>query len=70
MSREVSELNDIIDKMGLVNIYRTECTFVLANHVTFFSKGHIMEHKATLKKYRKIKSTLRETTENSHTHGC
>lgn len=57
MSREVSELNDIIDKRGLMNIYRTESTFVSANPVTFFLKGHIMRHKATPKKYRKIETS-------------
>jgi hypothetical protein len=49
--------------MGLTEVYRvfhpatTQYTFFLAAHGTFSKIGHILGHKASLNKYKKIEIT-------------
>jgi exonuclease III len=57
------ELNDTIDLMKLTDVYRvfhsatTQYTFFSAAHGTFSKIGHILGHKASLNKYKKVKMT-------------
>jgi hypothetical protein len=48
--------------MDLTDIYRiflpTECTFFSEAHGTFFKIGHILCHKVSLNKYKKIEITF------------
>ena len=52
-------LNDTLDQMDLVNIFRTfhpkaaEYTFFSSAHGTFSRIDHILGHKSALSKYRK-----------------
>jgi exonuclease III len=58
-NKETSELNDTINKIGFIDIYRifhpinTEYTFFLTAHGTFFKIDHILVHKGSLNKYKK-----------------
>jgi exonuclease III len=60
ISKEILELNDTIDELGLDDVYRilhpasTEYTFFSAVHGTFSKIDHILGHKASLSKYKKI----------------
>ena len=53
-------LNDKLDEMDLVGIFRTfhpnaeECTFFSSAHGTFSQIDHIMGHKSKLSKFKKI----------------
>ena len=53
-------LNDKLDEMDLVGIFRTfhpnaeECTFFSSAHGTFSRIDHIMGHKSKLSKFKKI----------------
>jgi hypothetical protein len=55
-------LNDTLDKMDLTNIYRVfppataQHTFFSAGHITFSKIYHILDHKASLNKYKKIET--------------
>jgi hypothetical protein len=55
-NNETSELNSLIDQMDLTDIFRifystaTEHAFFLEAHRAFFRVGHILGHKASLKK--------------------
>jgi hypothetical protein len=57
------ELNDTIDVMELTGIYRVfhlataQYTFFSAAHGTFSKIDHILGHKASLNKYKKIELT-------------
>jgi exonuclease III len=61
INKETLELNDTIDLLPLTDIYRVfysvteQYTFFLAVHGAFFKTDHILEHKANLNKYRKLK---------------
>jgi hypothetical protein len=54
------DLKYTIDQMDLVDVYRTfhptstQYTFFSAAHGTFSKIGHILGHKASLSKYKKI----------------
>jgi hypothetical protein len=58
MNKEIVELNDTIDLMGLVDTYivfhpaATQYTFFSAAHETFSKVDHIIGHKASLSKYK------------------
>ena len=53
-------LNDTLDHMNLINIYRTfhpkatEYTFFSSTYVTFFRVDYMLGHKRTLNKFKKI----------------
>jgi hypothetical protein len=60
MSKEILELNYTIDQMELADVYRifhptsAQYIFFSAAHGTFSKIDHILEHKASLNKYKKI----------------
>jgi endonuclease/exonuclease/phosphatase family metal-dependent hydrolase len=62
INKEILELNDTIDQMDLTVVYRifhptTQYTFFLAAYGTFSKIDHILGHKASLSKYKKIEIT-------------
>jgi hypothetical protein len=63
INKEILELNDTINQKDLTDVYRichttTQYTFFLAAHGTFSKIDHILGHKASLSKYKKIEITL------------
>ena len=62
INKETQALNDTLNKMDLINIYRTfhpkttEYTFFSSAHGTFSRIGHIFGHKSSLGKFKKIES--------------
>jgi exonuclease III len=62
-NREILELNDTINQMDLTDVYRIfhpttiQYTFFSGTHGTFSKIYHILGHKASLSKYKKIERT-------------
>ena len=62
INKETQPLNDAIDQLDLIDIYRTfhpqklNVTFFLSAHGTFSSIDHILGHKSSLGKFKKLKS--------------
>ena len=60
ISKETMALNDTLDQMDLIDIFRTfhpktaEYTFFLSAQGTFFKIDHILGHKIALNKYKRI----------------
>ena len=60
ISKETQTLNDTIDQLDLINIYRTfhpqtmNFTFFSSAHRTFSRIDHILGHKSNLDKFKKI----------------
>ena len=60
INKETQPLNDTIDQMNLIDIYRTfypkvaEYTFFSSAHGTFSRIDHILGHKSSLRKFKKI----------------
>ena len=60
INKETQALNDTLNKMDLIDIYRTfhpkttEYTFFSRAHGTFSRIDHILGHKSTLGKFKKI----------------
>ena len=60
INKETQALNDTLNKMALIDIYRTfhprttEYTFFSSAHGTFSRIDHILGHKSTLGKFKKI----------------
>jgi exonuclease III len=60
INKEILDLNHTIDQMDLADVYRifhptsTQCTFFSAAHGTFSKIDHILGHKASLTKYKKM----------------
>ena len=60
MHTETQTLNDTIDQLDLIDIYRTfhpqtmNFTFFSSTHGTLFSIDHILDHKSSLGKFKKI----------------
>jgi hypothetical protein len=60
INKEILELNHTIDQMDLADVYRifhptsAQYTFFSAAHGTFSKIDHILSHKASLSKYKKI----------------
>jgi exonuclease III len=60
INKEVLELNHTIDQMDLADVYRilhptfAQYTFFSAAHWTFSKIDHILGHKGSLRKYKKI----------------
>ena len=60
VNKETQALNDTLNKMELIDIYRTfhpkttEYTFVSSAHGTFSRVDHILGHKASLGKFKKV----------------
>jgi exonuclease III len=61
INTEILELNHTTEQMDLADVYRifhptsTQYTFFSAAHGTFSKIDHILGHKASLSKYKKIK---------------
>ena len=60
INKETQALNDTLRKMDLIDIYRTfypkttEYTFFSSSHGTFSRRDHILGHKSSLGKFKKI----------------
>ena len=60
INKETQVLNDTLNKMDLIDIYRTfypkrtEYTFLSSPHGTFSRIDHILGHKSSLGKFKKI----------------
>ena len=60
INKETQALNDTLNKMDLIDIYRTlhpkttEYTFLSSAHGTFCRIDHILGHKPSLGKFKKI----------------
>jgi transcription initiation factor IIE alpha subunit len=60
LNKEIQDLKYAIDQMDLVDVYRTfhqtstQYTFFSAAHGTFSEIDHILGHKSSLSKYKKI----------------
>ena len=60
INKEIQVLNDILDEMDLIDIFRTfhpnaeEYTFFSSAHATFSRVDHILGHKSNLSKFKKI----------------
>ena len=60
INKETQVLNDTLDEMDLIDIFRTiqpnaeEYTFFSSAHGTFFRIDHILDHKSNLSKFKKI----------------
>ena len=60
INKETQALNDTLNKMYLIDIYRTfhpkttEYTFFSSTHGTFYRIDHILHHKSSLGKFKKI----------------
>jgi exonuclease III len=63
INKEILKLNDTIYQMDLTDIYRVfhptivQYTFFSAAHGTFSKINHILGHKQSLSKYKKIEIT-------------
>ena len=64
INKETQVLNDTLDEMDLIDIFRTfhpnaeEYTFFSSAHGTFSRIDHILSHKSNLSKLKKIKIVL------------
>ena len=60
ISKETQVLNDTLDEMDLIDIFRTlhpnaeEYTFFSSAHGTFSRIDHILGHKSNLSKFKKM----------------
>ena len=60
INKETQILNDILDEVDLIDIFRTfhpnaeSYTFFLSAHGAFTSTDHILGHKPNLSKFKKI----------------
>ena len=60
INKETQALNDTIDHIDLIDIYRTfhpkvaEYTFFSSAHGTLFRIDHILGHKSSLRKFKEI----------------
>ena len=58
--KETQALNEALDQMDLIDIYRTfhpkaaEYTFLSSAHRTFSRINHILDHKSSLSNFKKI----------------
>ena len=63
INKETQALNDTIDQIDLMDIYRTfhpkiaDYTFISSAHRTFSRIDHILGHKSSLSKFKKIEIT-------------
>ena len=60
INKETQALNDTMDQLDLIDIYRTfhpktmNFTFFSSAHRTFSRIGHVLDHKFSLDKFKKI----------------
>ena len=61
ISKETQTLKDTMDQLDLTDIYRTfhtktmNFTFFSSAHRTFSRIGHVLDHKSSLGKFKKLK---------------
>ena len=61
ISKKIEVLNDTLEQMDLIDIYRTlhlkaaQYTFFSSAHGTFSRMDHMLDHKNSLRKFKKIK---------------
>ena len=61
INKETQTLNDTMDQLDLIDIYRTlypkimNFTFFSSAHGTFSRIDHILDHKSSLGKFKKLK---------------
>ena len=61
INKEMQSLNDTIDQLDLIDIYRTfhpktmNFTFYSSAHRAFFRIDHILGHKSSIGKFKKLK---------------
>ena len=73
ISKETKPLNDTLNKMGLIDIYRTfhpkttEYNFFSSAHGTLSRIDHILGHKSSLKKFKKIEIVSSNFSEHNAT---
>uniref|UniRef100_A0A3Q2I3X6 Endonuclease/exonuclease/phosphatase domain-containing protein n=1 Tax=Equus caballus TaxID=9796 RepID=A0A3Q2I3X6_HORSE len=73
INKEIIELNEKLDQMDLIDIYRTlhpktaECTFFSSVHRTFSKTNHMLGSKGSLNKFKKIEITSRIFSDNNET---
>ena len=71
INKETQVLNDTLDEMDLINIFRTfhskteEYTFFLSARGTFFRIGCILSYKSNLSKFKKIEVISRIFSDHS-----
>ena len=71
MNKEIQVLNDTLDEMDLIDIFRTfhpnaeEYTFFSSVHGTFSRIDHILGHKSNLSKFKKIEVISRIFSDHS-----
>ena len=70
INKETQALNDTLNKMDLIDIYRifhpktTQYTFFSSAHGTFSRIDHILGHKSSLGKFKKIEIVSSIISEN------
>ena len=90
ITKDIVALNNVLDQMNLTDIYRAfhpkeaKYTFSSNAHGTFSKIDHMIGHKASLTKFKKIEiissilsdhkglnleTSLKEKTPNTQTHG-
>ena len=57
MRREISELKDTMDQMGLTDIHRAQSTHSSHSMWRFSRIDHIAGHNISLNKYKRVKMT-------------
>ena len=71
INTEIQVLNDTLDEMALIDIFRTchpnaeEFTFFSSAHGTFSRIDHILGHKSNLSKFKKIEIISSIFSDNS-----
>ena len=72
MNKETQVLNDTLDEMDLIDIFRTfqpdaeEYTFFSSVHRTFSRIDHILGHKSNLSKLKKIENCIKRLFQTQH----
>ena len=65
INKEMQVLNDTLDEMDLIDIFRTfhpnaeEYTFFSSAHGKFSRLDHILDHKSNLSKFKKIEIVIK-----------
>ena len=73
INKETQVLNDTLDEMDLIDIFRTfhpnaeEYTFFSSAHGTFSRIDHILGHKSNLRKFKKIETASSISSHNAIT---
>ena len=72
INKETQVLNDTLDEMDLIDVFRTfhpnaeEYTFFSSAHGTFSRIDHILGHKSNLSKFKKIENCIKRLFQTQH----